>query len=196
MGRYIGTAELLQWLSPQSQFSVNQNALLSSCIDWAETAINNYTRRNFAGTAGTVYYNRYEQDKVANQAFYLDQDLYSLTSITNGDGQNIPVGSVWLEPRNEGPPYRMIRLKSSYVWVWNTDSDVVVAGTFGYSTTPPDDIVGATTQLSAYYFKLKDTGPGDVVGFQEGGEQTIPKGIPETLKVLLAPYRSKTGGIV
>lgn len=197
MGRYIGTAELRQYLSPDGELSNDQNALLSACIDRAESAINDYTRRQFAGTAGTVYYNRYTQGQVRSQALYLDEDLYSLTSLTNGDGQTIPTGSVWLEPRNEGPPYRMLRLKSSYVWVWNTDSDVIIAGTFGFSTVPPDAIVQAAVRYSAHLFRQKDAGgPDNMAGFPEGGQVQYPEGMPSDVRWLLAPYRSKSGGIV
>lgn len=204
MGRYLGTAELYSYLFGTSgtimqgggTITADQQALLGSAILEAESAIDDYTRRTFVGVPGTHYLNRYEQDNVRGPAFYINTDIFSLTSITNGDGQNIPVGSVWLEPRNEGPPYRVVRLKSSYAWTWNTDSDVILAGTFGYGTVPPQAIVGATKELAAYLYRLKDTGPGGVTGFTEGGEATYPPGMPDTIKVLLSPYRSRSGGVV
>lgn len=199
MGRYIGTEQLLQYISSAGLIGTNQNALLSECIDRAESAIDDYTRRNFAGTAGTVYYNRYTQDaNFSGPALYLNQDCVSLTSITNGDGQNIPVGSAWLEPRNL-PPYRIVRLKSSYVWVWNTDSDVILVGTFGYGTTPPDAVIQATVRYAAWLFRQKDAGGlagVEVAGFPEGGEVQYPKGMPDDVRWLLSPYRSRSGGVV
>lgn len=173
-----------------------QQALMGSAINEAESAIDSHTRRIFVGTAGTQFYNRFQQDQVRGQAFYLDSDLYSLTAVTNGDTTTIPVGSVWLEPRNEGPPYRIVRLKSPYVWVWNTDSEVQFVGTWGWGTVPPSDIVGATKLLAAYYYRLKDVGPADVAGFNEGGQVTYPKGIPDTVKIILEKYRTRSGGRV
>jgi hypothetical protein len=197
MGRYLGTVQLRQYLSPDDALGTTENGLLSACIDRAEDAIDAYTRRTFAGTAGTVYYNRFTQGaQIVNQALYLDRDLHTLVGVVNGDATTIPVGSVWVEPRNQGPPYRILRLKSSYVWTWNTDSDVTISGTFGYSTVAPDDIVQATVRWSAYLWRQKDTGPGDVAGFQESGEVVIAKGIPDDIKALLSPYRSRTGGVV
>lgn len=197
MGRYAGTTQLRQYISPNGSLPATDNGLLSACIDRAESMIDSYTRRNFAGTAGTVYINRFEQGRVRNQALYLDQDLHTLVGVVNGDTQVIPVGSCWLEPRNDGPPYRAIRLKSSYVWVWNTDSDVIISGTFGYGTVAPNDIVQATVRLSAYLYRQKDiSGFPEVSGFEQGGEAQFPRGIPDDVRYTLSPYRSRSGGIV
>lgn len=191
---YTNLAAVRDYLGFQGTQGTATDGILQDCIDDATRAIEDYTRRVFLGTVGTAFYSRYYQHQVVNQALYLDQDLHTLTAVTNGDGQTIPVGSCWTEPRNAGPPYRILRLKSSYVWVWNTDSDLQVVGTWGYGTAVPGDIRRAAVQLSAYYYRLKDTGVGDVSGFQEGGEVIYPKGIPDTVKILLAPYRSRSGG--
>lgn len=204
MGRYVGTAEMYAYLWGTTGTIVGgggtinavQQSLIGSAILEAEDAIDAHCRRTFAGTPGTHYVNRYEQDHVRSQALYLESDLFSLIALQNGDGQTIPVGSVWLEPRNEGPPYRLLRLKSTYVWVWNTDSDVVITGTWGYSTVAPAAIVNATKQLAAYLFRLKDTGPGGVTGFTEAGEPVYPPGMPDTIRVILEKYRSRSGGVV
>ena len=196
MGRYIGTTELRQYLSPDDELSTDENGLLSSCISRAEAAINAYTRRDFAGTAGTIYYNRFAQRQVSGQALYLDRDLHTLVALENGDGQVIPIGSVWVEPRNEGPPYRILRLKSAYVWTWNTDAEVTISGTWGFSTVAPDDIKQATTRYAAHLYRQKDVTPNDMSGFQDGGEVAIAKGMPDDVRWLLSPYRSRTGGIV
>lgn len=204
MGRYLSEQELRAYLfgtvgtiaAGGGTITADQQALMGSAILEAESAIDNHTRRSFVGTSGTQYINRFGQDKVRGQALYLDSDLHTLTALQNGDTTTIPLGSVWLEPRNEGPPYRILRLKSSYVWVWNTDSDVVISGTWGFGTVVPADIRNATKQLAAYLFRLKDIGPGGVTGFQEGGEVTYPPGIPDTVKIILEKYRSRSGGIV
>ncbi len=192
--RYATLDDLRDYLSNTGELGTWQDGLLTDFLKRAEGGIDAYTRRLFAGTAGTVYYSRYMADRVRGNAFYLDRDLYALDGIINGDGAPIPVGSTWLEPRNAGPPYRLVRLKSAYVFNWNTDSDVVFYGTWGYSLRPPDDIQQATVRWAAYLFKQKDVGNTDVSGFTEGGEVTYPKGMPDDVKWLLSPYRSRTGG--
>lgn len=193
--RYATLDDLRDYLSPQGSMGTFQDGLLTDCLLRAESFIDDYTRRDFAGTAGTVYYSRFTGN-VVGPALYLDRDLIALQGLYNGDGQTIPTGSVWVEPRNEGPPYRVLRLYSSYTWTWNTDSEIAVAGTWGFSTRAPAAIQGAVVRLAAYLWRLKDVGPGDVAGFSEAGEQTIAKGLPEEIKVVLAPYRSRSGGVV
>jgi hypothetical protein len=161
----------------------------------AESGIDTYTRRNFVGTAGTVYYNRYSQN-VRGNALYLYEDVVSLVAIQNGDGQAIPLGSVWLEPRNAGPPYRIVRFHSQYVYIWNTDSDVTISGTFGFSTTAPETIKMATLEYASHIFRTKDVGPLDVAGNPDMGEVKYPKGMPESVKIKLSPFRSRSGGVV
>jgi hypothetical protein len=204
MGRYILESELQAYLFGTTgtiafgggTISPTQQALMGTAINNAEAAIDSYTRRNFAGTAGTYFVNRFGQERVAGPALYLSRDLYSLVGVVNGDSQTIPVGSTWLEPRNEPPPYRIVRLKSSNVWVWNTDSDLIISGTWGYSVTPPADIQQATVRLAAYLYRLKDVGVADVSGFPEAGEVTLPKGLPDDVRLILERYRSRSGGAI
>jgi len=204
MPRYIGTNDLLNYMfgttggtisSMGGTITPSEMQLLQDCINNAEDQIDGYTRRNFLGTAGTYYVNRYDQ-AVRSQALYLREDLCALVSLTNGDGQNIPVGSVWLEPRNSGPPYRLIRLHSGYVYTWNTDSDVIVAGTFGFGTVVPPAIQEATKQLASFYFRSKDIGPLETSGNPDVGQVTYPKGMPDSVKLLIEKYRSRSGGVV
>lgn len=206
MSRYAGTPTLINYMfgtlttgtigAIGGTITPSMLQLMQDSLDEAESAINDYTRRQFAGTAGTVYYNRYQTRMVQSQALYLGEDIHTLVSLTNGDQTPIPVGSVWLEPRNSGPPYRLLRLKSPYVYVWNTDSDVIIAGTFGFSTVPPAAIARACVELAAYYYRLKDVGPGDVAGDPAAGEIQYPKSLPDYVRDKLNPYRSRTGGVV
>jgi hypothetical protein len=206
MSRYAGTPQLINYQfgtlttgtigAIGGTLTPSMLQLMQDSLDEAESAINDYTRRQFAGTAGTYYVNRYQTHLVQRQAMYLQQDLHTLVSLTNGDSTNIPVGSVWLEPRNSGPPFRLLRLKSPYVYVWNTDSDVIVAGTFGFSTVPPAAISRACVELAAWYYRLKDTGYTEVAGLAAAGEVTYPKSLPDHIRGKLDPYRSRSGGIV
>ena len=206
MSNYAGTQELVNYMfgtlttgtigAIGGTLTPSVRQLMQDSLDEAERVINDYTRRNFAGTAGTYYVNRFSQDLVNNQAMYLREDLHTLVSLTNGDGQVIPVGSVWLEPRNAGPPYRLLRLHSAYVYVWNTDSDVIVAGSWGFSTVAPAAIARACVELAAYYFRIKDVGPTDTAGLNAAGEVVYPKDMPDYIRGKLNPYRSRSGGVV
>lgn len=194
--RYANLSDLREYLGLGTAAAPGDDGLLTDCLLAAERAIDDYTRRKFVATPGTVYYSRFTAN-VAGPALYLDEDIYSLSALQNGDGNTIPVGSVWLEPRNEGPPYRVIRLYSSYVWTWNTDSEIIISGSFGWSATAPEAIRHATREYAAYLYRLKDASSfGDVAGFPEGGEVQVPKGIPEHVRRKIEPYRSRSGGVV
>lgn len=200
MSRYVSLGTVKQYLGIElTGAGTIDDALIQACIDRAEAAIDSYTRRNFVGTTGTVYASRWEQDRVRNNAFWLQEDLHTLISLTLGDGQSVPVGatgSVWLEPR-EGPPYRAIRLKSAYVWSWNTDTDAVFVGTWGFSTVVPDDIVQATVRTAMKFYREKDQGGAtEVVGNDALGQQTMPRGLPSDVVDILNKYKSRSGGVV
>src|SRR5262245_36392223 len=136
--RYVDLQTFRDYLSSQGSLSTSQDGLLQDCLNRAEASIDSYTRRNFLGTAGTGFYLRAYPERVINYAFWLDRDLHTLVSLTLGDSQNVPLGSVWLEPQGQTPPYRAIRLRSQFVYVWNTDQDMAIAGTWGYGTVVPD----------------------------------------------------------
>lgn len=193
MSRYCDLPELKRYM--QIDGTVD-DALLQECLDEAEATIDSFTRVAFVGTAGTRYFNRYEQDKVRSNAFYLQEDLCHLTQLTLGDGQNVPIGSTWLEPR-EGPPYRLIRLKSAFVYTWNTDQDMVVVGTWGRGTVAPPDITLAAKRQAMHVYRMKDQGGGgEVVGNETFGMQTMPRGVPTDVWDILKRYRSRSGGVV
>ena len=92
-------------------------------------------------------------------------------------------------PRNRTPKYG-IRLKvdSTYSWEFDTDYWVSVAGTWGYSTTAPYDIVQATIRLVAYYYAQKDAQVFDVTAVPEAGVITVPQGMPRDVERMLQPY--------
>lgn len=193
MSRYANLTNLKLYLGLDS--GTIDDALLQQSLDRAEAEIDAHTRRSFVGTAGTVYASRFEADRVQHSAFYLRQDLHTLTSLTLGNGQVVPIGSVWLEPR-EGPPYRIIRLHSAYVYTWNTDQDMIMAGTWGYGTIAPDDIQHATIRLAAQLYRQKDQSVTDTVGNDTLGVQSMPRGLPRDVYDILQKYRSRSGGAV
>lgn len=160
--------------------------LLTALIARAQAAIDDHCRRWFEARTATRYY-RNDPRIRRGQVLLLDADLLTLTSLINGDGQTIPLDQVWLEPRNE-PPYGSLRLKTSYIWNYNTDGEVQVTGTWGYSATAPGDVVQATERWAAYMYRQKDSSVFDVTADPSAGIITTPQGIPKDVKILLAPF--------
>ena len=171
------------------------DVLLQEYLDEATAAIDTYTRRTFEAATDTRYF---ERDALDGSGFllHMDRDLLTVTALTNGDSgaTAIPDTEYWLTDaeggRNLGPPYQAIRLKidSTYSWEFDTDYWVSVAGTWGYSATPPKDIVRACKRLAMYYYAQKDAQVFDVTAVPEAGVITVPQGIPRDVERILQPY--------
>jgi hypothetical protein len=183
---YITSAELKTYGGVSGS---GDDTLLAALISAAQKAIDAHCHRSFEETSATRYYAT--TDRRRGQGLCLDADLLTVTTLTNGESSVIPSTGYWLEPRNE-PPYQMIRLKSSYVWNFNTDGEISVAGTWGWSATAPDDIKQATKRLATYFYKQKDAQVFDVTAMPDAGVITVPQGIPKDVLLLLEPYRRRT----
>ena len=104
----------------------------------------------------------------------LDQDLVSVTTLTNGDGTVLTTSDYYLWPRNTSPKRKIILKESStYSWTWdssgNTEGAISVAGTWGWAATVPADVAEACRLLAIKYFKRKDA-PFGVVGSVDMGQ--------------------------
>lgn len=86
-----------------------------------------------------------------------DMDLYSLTSITNGNSVAIASTAYVLLPANKTPKYGL-RLKATRGVVWtvnsygDTEQVVSVAGKWGYSDAAPDAVKRVCANIVKYWF--------------------------------------------
>lgn len=179
---YATTAELKAYLGISG---TSDDTLLAALITRAQAAIDSYCGRTFQAASGTRYYDWRDVD---GDTLYLDADLVSVTTLTNGDGTEIAETEYVLEPRNGTPKYA-IRLLSTSAWSVGVDEEIAVAGQWGWSESPPADIVQATIRLAAYMYRQKDATTFDATAFTDVGVMTIPQGIPKDVLALLQPYR-------
>ena len=172
--------------------AVTDDSLLSDLLDRVSKRIETYTGRVFTAAAGTNYYESSAYDS-EDKLLWLGDDLVTVTTLTNGDASTSTISSskYWLMPRNEGPPYFGIQLKSDIAtsWEWGTDKWVSVAGTWGYAASAPADIVDACIEWAAYAYRKRDAPFLEAVGIEEGGIITIPQGMPVSVRLALDPYR-------
>jgi len=164
----------------------NDDALLTAIIAAAEAQIDSHCGRRFTATTETHYFTLAD---VEGQVLWLDDELLTVTTLKNGDSAATEITSsyYWLLPRNDSP-YDRIRLYSTKSWTTDTDCEISVAGTWGYSTTAPDDIEHACKRLVAYHYRNKDSQVFDVTAMPEVGLLTIPKGLPADVKIMLERY--------
>jgi len=174
----------------------SDNPLLQEAIEAAAQYINSQTNRVFEAETDTRYYDRSALDRWDSRLLNLfDDDLLTVTTLTNGDSSSTAIAATdyWLVDRNLGPPYHGVLLKtdiSSY-WEWDTDYWVSIAGTWGYSTTVPDDIRRATAILAAYFYRQKDAQMFETTAIVESGAIAIPQGIPATVDRVINRYKRR-----
>lgn len=189
---YTTIAQVINYLGVDEE---GDHVLLANLISRAQEAIDSYTGRTFEAETQTRYF---EIEDLADNRFILlmDRDLLTITTLTNGDssGTAIPNTEYWLTDASgrrlpEGP-YHAIRLKidSTYSWEFDTDYQVSVAGTWGYSTTAPADIAHACIRLTGYYYAQKDAQVYDTTVIPDAGVMTLPVGVPRDIQMVLNPY--------
>ena len=174
--------------------SAGDDALLATLVARASALVDTYTRRAFTATTTTRYYSPGEDTH--GLTLFLDADLLSITTLTNGDGEEIASGDYALLPLNTERRDR-IKLKASSGLTWTYDADpegaLSVAGTWGYSTTPPADIVQATARLALWLYRQREA-PFGKIGNTITGEYEIPVALPSDVKAILNQYKKSVWG--
>ncbi len=167
------------------------DVLLAVLITRASKIVDNYTRRSFSAVTATRYYTPGHDTDGAT--LYLGADLLSVTTLTNA-GVVIPAEGYTLHPLN-ATPKQYLCLKSAYSWTYPVDpvGVISVAGSWGYSTTPPADITQATARLALWLYRQREA-PFSRVGNALTGEYEVPVAMPDDIKALLNGYRRVVWG--
>jgi len=173
--------------------------LLTSLIARAEKAIEVYCGRLFTCAADTTHYFTVGED-TEGDCIWFDADLCAVTTVTS-DADGTPVTLVKdtdfvTQPRNTTPWYGFKILSStSKFWDYTSDPEtgITITGRWAYSTTPPQDIIHATTRLAAFYYRQKDAQVFDTTAVPDAGVIMVPQGIPKDVQLMLQPYRRLIG---
>lgn len=176
--------------------STGDDTLIAALIVRAQKWLDTYTGRVFESSTGTRRFTVGKDTDV--RTLYLDEDLVSVTAIVNkadaATTETISASEYTLMPRNR-TPYYAIRLLDSSDKDWDYDDDpemgITVSGAWGYSTTPPSDIVHACVRLTGYLYRQKDAQVYDTTVVEGAGVTQIPVGIPKDVQIILAPYVKK-----
>jgi hypothetical protein len=190
MTQYATIAQLTDYLdisNPDALATANlEMALTNACA-----VIDRHTCRTFAAETDTTRF--HDGARIEGHRLWLDGDLAQLTSVTNGDGEVIPLSAIRVEPVNATPYFGLtVKNGSGYSWYWGDDpADIMVEGRWAYSVTPPDDIVQATLRLAAYLYRQ----PANAMDLDRAvivGNATIaPGAIPADVFMMLRPYQAR-----
>lgn len=193
---YIEYTTLREYLNIAAD---SDDGLLVNVIMQAQSIIETVCKRRFEASSDTTRYFDAEVDVVEGQGYggrrvlKLDDDLYSVTSITNGDGTTVTAGQYVFNPRNFRPYYEIeLKASSTIAWTYSTtpENAIAVTGRWAYSLTPPDDIKWATVRLAAWLYRQRDTSSGDIDRpmLSNSGIVLMPSSLPSDVSKLLERY--------
>ncbi|MCK9357099.1 MAG: hypothetical protein M0R22_08175 [Dehalococcoidia bacterium] len=174
--------------------STADDVLIGDLLERAQGQVESYVDRTIVAptTAATRYYDALRDVSDDRRTLYLDADLASITTITNGDGTAVATTHYVTEPRNAAP-YRSIRLTTladdNFTYTAAPEDAIKVLGRWGYATAAPAAVQQATIRLAAYMYAQKDASVFDVTMFPDAGVMSVPQGMPKDVRELLEPYR-------
>ena len=170
--------------------SPSEDGLFESLIANAEAQLDRQTHRQFTAASTTRKFDAIKD--VTGAKLWLDEDLISITTLTNGDGNTIANTKYVLLPTNLSPKYAIKLLADSSVyWTYinNPEEAISVAGSWGYSTTVPADIKYAVQLLTAFYYRSRQAGSDADRTIFADGTVIAPAQAPQMVAELIAPYR-------
>ena len=181
-------ADLVQAKAYMGISTSTDDDLIYTLLDSATAIIDAATGRNFAAKTETRYFSADEID--GDRLPLYGADLLAVTKLTNGDGVEITSANYTLLPRNASPKW-IIKIHEDQSWAFTDgDSYVTVTGTWGYSATPPDDIVHACIRLAAFLYRQKDnSGDIDRPLVTGDGVTIMPSALPSDVTNLLKRYQ-------
>lgn len=190
---YLTQAEYSKYISTgvasyQASLSTAEVETVETLLAQAQAFIEAKTGRRFEARTETRLYGASAQVYSDPRLLLLDEDLLSVTTLTNGDGTVIASTAYHLHPLN-GLPKFGIRLKSSGSWNFAEDGVVQVAGQWGYTSTPSDLVKRLTARVTKHMQETR-AATGKVEVFGDGSrsfEASLPADVRELLKLLSRP---------
>lgn len=171
-------------------YTPSDDTLQTQLLASAQALIERETHRRFEAVTATRTYGPGAVYYSDPRLLMLDEDLLSVTTLTNGDGAVIAASEYRLFPYNTSPKFG-IQLKSTSSWAFGDDGVVSVAGSWGYTAVADSDVKRVTCRL-AYLEQQRRTATGQVAVLGDG-TKTYESAVPADLAKWLASMRRHTG---
>jgi hypothetical protein len=197
---YCSLSELKAALtSPGTTISVDapDDGVMEDMVEAASRMIDAYFGRQFYVSAAETRLFSVPDAEETNDTrlLWLDKDLITLTTLTNGDGTVIAAADYNLLPRNGSPKYA-IRLKPSSDVIWECDSNsspeyvISVLGNWGYAAAVPDDIKELCVEIARNLYKSRFGENAEAVStITAAGVVVTPRAMPSWAKTLDGKYK-------
>lgn len=187
---YATLAEIRAWVGITSVSDTTDDTALEKCVEAASRLIDNETGRTFYARTETHYYDTPENARTLE---IKDDDLLTVTTLTNGDGTTIAGTEYILYPRNCTPKYSIVIKATSSAYftcdtAGGTEGAITVLGTWGFCSTTPSLINRACLIQAARLFKRRDAVFG-VAGSNAVGEAVMVWKLDPDVYNSIATYR-------
>jgi hypothetical protein len=188
---YATLAEFKAYAVPDGAADLADDAVIEDIIEAASRYID--------GRTGRTFYSRTNEARKFNtpegRELWLDDDLQAITTLTNGDGSTIAASAYVLLPNNYSPKYA-IKLREGNTIVWeealadnSPEQAITVLGTWGFSSTAPDDIKTACIMIAdAFYRRRFGENVSGVAQVTAAGVVISPIDVPASAAAILRPY--------
>jgi len=186
---YATLAQLKTYLGVTS---TADDALLTDLLVRATAIIEQMTRKTFSAPAATSRTFGREVmlwDGVLKRDYLLLQSgvyIAQLISATDGDSATIPLTEIATHPPDA--PYTVLARRDRR-WC-GASQQATITARWGYSITPPADIVHATIRLAAWLYRQRGTANDpDRPTVADGGLVLLPSALPDDVRLILERYR-------
>lgn len=185
---YATLAEFKLWADISST-NTDDDSVIEDIIEAASRYIDAETARTFYARTETRYYSI-----PGGRQLDVDDDLLTITTLTNGDATTIAATEYNFIPKNV-TPYRAIRLKDSSTDYWTFDSDgnseyvISILGTWGYAATAPHDIRQACMMIATSMYKRRfGESTSSVATVTAAGVVITPQDVPSHAARIIRRY--------
>lgn len=189
---YATLAEFIVEKDLKSEDATDDTSI-EDIIEAASRFIDTETGRTFYARTETRYY-----DVPDSRKLRLDDDLLTITTLTNGDDNEISSSEYTLLPANVSPKFA-IKLKSTSSTIWQPDSNggteqvISVAGTWGWVANHTNNIKRACLMIATdYYDKREGQGVAGVATITGAGVVIKAAGVPVAAMKLINSFRKLT----
>jgi hypothetical protein len=190
-GEYVTTADFKAYALPERGTDSNDDDVITAIIEGVSRGIDQICHRRFyCDTADETRVYDTPKDRIAG-VLYLDTDLLSITTLTNGDGSVITSGQYVLEPYNTTPKFA-IKIRPTVAVAWrdnggDTLGAISVQGQFAYSSTPPAAVREACKIWAKNEYKSRfGDNSGGMVQVTAAGVVITPESIPQAAYMKLS----------
>jgi len=169
--------------------NVSDDTVIEDIIEKISQTFDDITGRTFYAASATKYF-----DTPSNSYLYLgNEDLLTITTITNGGGGVISAADYKLLPLNVSPKWQIKLINGK---VWETDSSgypdgaISINGTWGYTSTTPDEIkMACVSESVSEYLRRFGENRNTSATITSAGIVLSPSGFEKTTYDILIGYR-------